>query len=369
MTESLALFDADLAPARSAIAERPRSSAGAATAERPARANSAATAGRAPHRDTRSTVLAVDGNALVHRAFHAYGQTAGGARYGFFALLSVVCDQVDFGPMVIGFDCRDTSYRRARYADYKAQRPDKHEQLDTALDELPRIAGDMGACVVVAPGWEADDVVASAAVTAEADGRRCVVASPDRDVLGLISADTSVLQVRGGDQPIRHVDLRGFRRRYRVTPDQYVELAALRGDSSDNLGGIHGIGAKKAAELLRVYPTVAAAVADPLGCRSVLGPELGQALIDDVSSDGSVFHRNIDLMTLHRDVPVDLDRCRRRATPDEIMVVLREWRMTGLHTRMCAMLCPTDDDVPAVGDADAPPSSEWSIDEPDDRPW
>ena len=345
MTESLALFDADLAPATQAIAE-------------PVVARSTPRAGATEASPAfKPTLLAVDGNSLVHRAFHAYGGTTGGARYGFFALLSVVCDQVPYDGLVIGFDCRARSHRRARYDAYKAQRPDKHEQLDASLDELPDIASEMGAHVVVAEGWEADDVVASAAATAQAGGWRCVVASPDRDVLELVSADTAVLQIRGGDQPIRRIAAPDFRRRYRITPAQYVQMAALRGDSSDNLAGISGIGAKKAAALLRTYATVEEAVADPLGCRSVLGPELGQALIDDLATEASIFRRNIALMTLNRDIPIGLELCRPCATPEMIMAVLRQWRMTGLFSRMCAALGmrPDPSEVPALSDDDAPP--------------
>ena len=354
MSESLALFDADLLPAVQAIAEpvAPR---------------------RTPAASARTTVaptlLAVDGNSLVHRAFHAYGGTTGGARYGFFALLSVVCDQVPYDGLVIGFDCRAHSLRRSRYTDYKAQRPDKDEQLDASLDELPDIAAAMGACVVVAEGWEADDVVASAAAVAEANQWHCVVASPDRDVLGLISPQTAVLQIRGGDQPIRRITAKDFRRRYRIDPRQYVQMAALRGDSSDNLPGITGIGAKKAAALLRTYASVEDAVADPIGCRSVLGPELGQLLIDDLASEQSVFRRNIALMTLHREVPLQLELCRPRATPEQIIEVLRRWRMTGLHARMCRALGirPDDPEVPVLGDDDAPPEYEDLPPEPTDE--
>lgn len=341
MTDAPALFDADLAPVAGAIAEP--------VTRRPSPA-------APPTTPTVPVLLAVDGNALVHRAFHAYGGTTGGARYGFFALLSVVCDQVRYDGLVVGFDCRAHSSRRATFPAYKAQRPDKHEQLEASLDELPDIAADLGVHVIVADGWEADDVVASAATVAEAAGWGCVVASPDRDVLGLVSARTSVLQVKGGARPIRRVTAKDFRRRYRIAPHQYLQLAALRGDSSDNLSGIPGIGAKKAAELLRAYPTVEEAVADPLGCRSVLGPELGQALIDDLAAAGSIFRRNVELMALRRDVDVRLDDARRDADPDHILEVLRTHRMTGLHARMCAALCALDRSAPPVGDADAPPA-------------
>ncbi|MBW3603966.1 MAG: hypothetical protein KY460_03460 [Actinobacteria bacterium] len=343
MSDALALFDADLSPAAAAITEP-------VTAPRPTRSPACT-----PTVSTGPVLLAVDGNALVHRAFHAYGGTTGGARYGFFALLSVVCDQVGYDGLVIGFDCRAHSQRRASFPAYKAQRPDKHEQLEVSLDELPGIAADLGVHVMVAPGWEADDVVASAATAAEVAGWGCVVASPDRDVLALVSARTSVLQVRGGDRPIRHVTARDFRRRYRIRPDQYLQLAALRGDSSDNLTGIPGIGAKKAAALLKVYETVDEAAADPIGCRSVLGPELGQALIDDLAAAESVYRRNVALMALHRELDIPLDDTRRNGDADRILEVLRTHRMTGLHARMCAALCARDRSVPPVGDADAPP--------------
>lgn len=349
MTESLALFDADLVPAAEAIVE-PLSAVQPGAAQRVEVARSG------------PALLAVDGNALVHRAFHAYGATTGGARYGFFALLSVVCDQVSYDGLVIGFDCREHSRRRDRFGAYKAQRPDKDPALDASLDELPGIAADLGAHVVVAHGCEADDVVASAASTAENAGWRCVVASPDRDVLALVSDRTEVLQIRGGDRPVRRITARDFRRRHRIEPEQYVQLAALRGDASDNLPGITGVGAKKAAALLRAYATVDEAVADPLGCRSVLGPELGQAVIDDLSSPASVFRRNVTLMTLDRRLPVDLDAARRAATPQQISDVLRAYRMTGLHARMCAALCPVDETVPPVGDDDAPPAVPWDDD-------
>lgn len=359
MTEPLALFDSDLRPAAAAVAEpatgpAPPSAASAALVRSPGDGSAV------PARPVGPALLAVDGNALVHRAFHAYGATTGGARYGFFALLSVVCDQTAYDGLVVGFDCREHSERRAAFAAYKAQRPDKHSQLEASLDELPGIAEDMGVHVVVATGLEADDVVASAAATAERAQWRCVVASPDRDVLALVSEQTSVVQIRGGDRPVRWVTTRDFRRRYRIRPSQYLQLAALRGDSSDNLPGLAGIGAKKAAALLRMYDTVDEAVADPIGCRSVLGPDLGQALIDDLGRADSVFRRNMTLMRLRRDLAIDLAGCTRDATPEQIGEVLATWRMTGLHARMCAALCPRDESVPPVGDADAPPQGGWA---------
>jgi 5'-3' exonuclease len=104
-----------------------------------------------------------------------------------------------------------------------------------------------------------------------------------------------------------------------VEPGQYVELAALRGDPSDNLDGVPGIGRARAAALLSVYRTVAEAAADPVGGRSVLGRPAGQALLDDLADLATArFLRNVDLMTARRDLAVTLDGCRRRVSPARI---------------------------------------------------
>ncbi len=142
-----------------------------------------------------------------------------------------------------------------------------------------------------------------------------------------------------------------------INPGQYTEYAALRGDVSDNLPGINGIGPKRAKDLLSRYATVADAVADPMGCRSVLGPEVGQTLIDDLASPDSGFHRNVALMTMQTDLAVDIDRGA-PATPIEVIeTYLRQRKLAGLIARMalCFGVAPTTGAPPPLTDADAPP--------------
>jgi DNA polymerase-1 len=297
-----------------------------------------------PTPQRRRCLLAVDGNSLTHRAFHAYhGSHDGGAIYGFLALLAAVCDVTFPDAIVVGFDCRSTSHRRDRYPAYKANRLEKDADLDEALDAVPTLLIELGVNVIVARGWEADDVVGSAATAAEAAGWRCVVATSDRDAFALISHDTTVLRLRSGMENSVLVDAERLRREAGVEPRQYVEFSALRGDTSDNLPGITGIGPAKAAALLRAFPTVADAVADPIGCRSVLGKPLGQTLIDDLAHDQSVFRRNVDLMTAHRDVPVDIEACRPRISPDRASASLRTWGVRGIDGRVALALAMRPD--------------------------
>ena len=332
----LSLFDVEVGPA-------------------PAPRSQTADVVRAPPRPRVPTLLAVDGNSLTHRAFHAYHATReGGALYGFLALLTAICDVTAPEAIVVGFDCRVGSQRRTRWADYKANRVEKDPALYEALDEVPTLLVELGVNVVVERGWEADDVVGSAARAAEERGWRCVVATSDRDAFGLISDHTTVLRLRSGLGNAVTVDVERLRRDVGVRPSQYVEYSALRGDTSDNLPGIRGIGPAKAAALLATYDGVDAAVADPIGCRSVLGKALGQLLIEDLADPAtSIFRRNVELMTIRRDVPIDIGACKPRLTPEQVSERLRAWDVTGLDGRVALALAARPDIPPPP--LEAPP--------------
>ena len=289
-------------------------------------------------------LLAIDGNSLAHRAFHAYGRVdeslgvARGGLYGFIALLCAICDKVSADALVVGFDCRAGSVRKARHPLYKANRSEKDPALYDLLDEAPTVLVELGVPVVVPEGWEADDVIGSAARRAEEAGWRCVIATSDKDAFGLISDTTTVLRLKSGLDNAVEMDPAVLRREVGVSPEQYLEFAALRGDTSDNLPGINGIGPSRAKALLAAFGTVGEAVADPIGCRSVLGKALGQALIDDLASDNSVFRRNVDLMRIRRDLDVDLNACRRDATPERIASCLAMWELPMLTARATSAL-------------------------------
>ncbi|MGH8904477.1 MAG: 5'-3' exonuclease [Egibacteraceae bacterium] len=328
--DTLSLFDADLRPVAVAVA-KPAVPAAPATRERPR-----------PPRPSRPMVLAVDGNSLAHRAFHAYPRPE--ALRGFCALLAAIADRVGADGTLVGFDCPQRSVRRERWPAYKAQRPPKDPALYGVIGGAVAVLADLGVPVLVAAGWEADDILGSAAATAEGAGWGCVLATSDRDAYAQISATTSVLRLRSGIE--RAVEYRPERlvAELGVRPDQYVEFAALRGDVSDNLPGILGLGPTRAAALLRAYGSVAAAVTDPLGCRSVLGRTVGQALLDDVADPAdSRFARNVALMTVRRDLPVDLAACRRQVPPNQIQDRLRAHGLGGIAGRLAIALAARPD--------------------------
>jgi DNA polymerase-1 len=210
-------------------------------------------------------LLAVDGNSLLHRAFHAMSgeglrDDAGRpiwALKGLISFLASAASRLTPDGLVIGFDSPETSVRRDDYPQYKSHRVPKPDDLCDQLDMAPRLLSEAGFCVVVPDGYEADDVLATAARSARAAGYRATVMTSDRDAFALIDDNTSVLRLLNGGIEVSPVltpeklpSVCG------VTASQYRDFAALRGDSSDNLPGVNGIGAKTAAGLLAAFASL-----------------------------------------------------------------------------------------------------------------
>jgi len=252
-------------------------------------------------------LLAVDGNSLVHRSYHAQARTGqeSWAVRGLLTQLVAAVERVGPDLVVVGFDDPESSIRRTRWPDYKAHRGAK---LDTLVDQLAVAADvlrELGVCVVVPTGLEADDVLASVARQAPAAGATTVVVTSDRDAFGLIDAHTRVLRIINGGveaSPVltaeRLVTLLGVR------PEQYRDFAALRGDPSDNLPGVRGIGPRIAARLLREFGTAAAAFAD----LDVVAERLGRHVARLLGQPGAeaAWRRNCEVMTMRTDVPTGL---------------------------------------------------------------
>lgn len=264
------------------------------------------------------TLLAIDGNSVLHRCFHAAARTgfrtadgqAGWAIRGFLSMLGAAVDRSCADAVVIGFDDPDLSVRRDRWPIYKAHREPKPPSLDEQLETVVHVLRDLGVVVVRPEGLEADDVLASAAAWAPTVGARTVIATSDRDSFALIDEHTRMLRILNGGvdaspmlDPQRLVMVTGVR------PDQYLDYAALRGDSSDNLPGVRGFGPKTAARLLAEFDTVEAAFEDAATggerCRAALGKALTATLAS--AEARAAFHLNRAVMTMRADVPLGLD--------------------------------------------------------------
>ena len=316
---------------------------------------------------TYAPVLVIDGNAIVHRAFHArIGRWAEDTtqvpanthtrREGLSGVLTLINDiarQVNPSGTVVAFDTPGGSFRCNAWPAYKAQRPPKSEALRDLLATAPTLLEELGISVECHDPYEADDVCGSVAALAEGMGQYCVIATADRDAFGLVTERTQVLHLTHGLGNHLMMDRDRIYAKYGVQASQYTQFAALRGDPSDNLPGVKGIGPKRAAQLLQRYPTIADAVDDPSGCMSVLGARLGKALLDDWYDESSMTRRNIDLMTIVQDVPINPDTYTTKAPRERIQGVLQRYNIGQLAYRTC-LYFGGPDEVPPVPDMPPP---------------
>lgn len=303
------------------------------------------TAPEQPAPDPASGVLlAVDGNSVAHRAFHAYertGMTGPDGRplwavYGFLVLLAGIVARTDPDAVVVGFDDPGGSVRADRYAGYKAGRPARSPDLHPQLDEIREVLAELGVQVVVPVGLEADDVLASAATAAEAAGWRCTIATSDKDAFGLITEATTVMRLTSGLDNAVTMTPDTLVEQFGVTPAQWRDYVALIGDTSDNLPGVMKIGPKTAAKLLAGCGTLDAALADPGAALAAVGKSYAGKLTADGAREA--IDRNRDLMAPVRTIGVDVAGCRPTVTGGTVAKVLRGRGLPSLIDRVSAAL-------------------------------
>ena len=235
------------------------------------------------------TVLAVDGNSLLHRAFHASARTMyrtpdgaqGWAVRGLLSQLVSAVDRVCADAVVVGFDDRGNSSRKRRWPSYKAQRAPSRRAWSASSTSRSRCCATSGSCVVVPEGLEADDVLASVAAQAPAFGARTVVVTSDRDSFSLIDEHTRMLRIlNGGVDASPLLDPERLAMVTGVRPEQYLDLAAIRGDASDNLPAYTASAPRPLSSCCRrsardrppsTTPTTAASCASPRSARPAPG--------------------------------------------------------------------------------------------------
>lgn len=207
----------------------------------------------------RRLLLAVDAPSLLHRNHHARAETGlrdrgGRPAWALHGMLRQMLEAIDqFAPdaVVLGLDDRVSSVREELYPDYKAGRAEKDPALVDQLDRAGAMLDALGFTTLTPPGLEADDVNASAAAWAERSGWSCVLVTSDRDSFAHISDSTQVLRlINGGIAASPLLNPARLHALYGIRAEHYLEFAALRGDASDNLPGVPGIGEKTAPVLL-----------------------------------------------------------------------------------------------------------------------
>ena len=251
-------------------------------------------------------LMILDGNSIVNRAFYgvrplnAPDGTPTNAVYGFLAILQRMLDEQKPEAVCVSFDLKAPTFRHKACDFYKAQRKPMPEELAVQMPLLKETLDAMGIRRYEIEGFEADDILGTAAAVCERNGWDCVVVTGDKDSLQLVSDTTSVCNVktvRGQTETILYTP-ESFRAEYGFAPAQMVDLKALMGDSSDNIPGVPGIGEKTALDLVRRYGTVDR-IYSSLGTLDIKDGVRGKLADGEASARQSYW-----LATIVRDVPL-----------------------------------------------------------------
>ena len=292
--------------------------------------------------------MLLDGNSLAFRAFYALPaenfKTQGGlttnAVYGFTAMLINLLR--DEGPTHIAaaFDVSRETFRKEKYPEYKAGRSATPDEFRGQIDITKEVLVALGITVLAEAGFEADDLIATLATQAENEGYRVLVVTGDRDALQLVSDDVTVLYPIKGVSELTRFTPEAVQNKYGLTPTQYPDFAALRGDPSDNLPGIPGVGEKTATKWISEYGSLQSLVDN---IDQVKG-KVGDALRAHVA--GVVLNR--ELTELVKDVPLAQTPDTLRMQPwdrDQIHRLFDDLEFRVLRDRLFETLASSDPEV------------------------
>ncbi len=280
----------------------------------------------------KDTFLIVDGNSLMHRAYHALPlMDADGiytnAIYGFLNMLLKVIKEEDVRYIAVCFDEHGPTFRHTAYPDYKAGRSATPDELRQQFRTIRELLTDIGVKWYTLLGWEADDLLGTLSLRAETADVRPLLLTGDRDALQLVDGVTELMFTRKGISETILFTPAKVHEEYGFSPEQVTDWKGLAGDSSDNIPGIPGIGDKTAVKLLQKYGTLENVLASTDKEKGKLREKL-EAYPDQAKMCK-------ELATIRRDAPVDftLSDCK---LPDlhSAIPALKKLRLNALIKRI-----------------------------------
>jgi len=278
-------------------------------------------------------VMALDGNSLAYRAFYALPEDMANASgqstnavYGFTTMLLNLAKEHTPDAILVVFDRPEPTFRHEAIPEYKAQREKAPDTLIQQLGLIRELLSDMGIAWMELAGFEGDDLIATVATRATEVGHDVIIVTGDRDSYQLVrDPHVRVLYNKRGVSDYALYDEAGILDRTGVTPSQYADYAALRGDPSDNLDGVPGVGEKTAAKLITQYGDLSGVLANA----ESQTPKLRANLLEH----GTRVLRNAEMMLLRRDVPISCDFDNWKPRPD-IAAVKRQFEFLEFSTML-----------------------------------
>lgn len=253
----------------------------------------------------KKTIVLFDGNAIVHRAYHALPplSTSDGtlvnAVYGFSATLLSVLEKFKPEYAAASFDLSAPTFRHKAYEQYKATRVKAPDELYVQIPMAKEVVQAFGIPIYEMQGFEADDVVGTIARKAEREGMKVIIVTGDMDTLQLVTENISVFAMRKGVRDTVLYDVSEVVKKYGFLPKYIPDFKGLRGDPSDNIPGVKGIGEKTATELLRRFET--------LECIYEHIREIKDSVREKLENEKEMAVQSKMLGTICTNVPVDVN--------------------------------------------------------------
>ncbi|WP_042395804.1 DNA polymerase I [Streptacidiphilus carbonis] len=304
-------------------------------------ASTTGNSGKAAGGAARPRLLLLDGHSMAYRAFYAFpaenfatstGQPTN-AVYGFASMVANILRDEAPTHFAVAFDVSRKTFRAGIYPEYKATRSASPEEFRGQVELVSELLDAMQVPHLRLAEYEADDIIATLATRAAADGFEVLILTGDRDALQLVSEDVTVLYpTKGVSEMTRYTPDKVFEK-YGVTPAQYPDLAALRGDPSDNLPGIPGVGEKTAAKWISQYGSFAELVEHADEVKGKIGEKLRAGL------DAVKLNRELTELIRNVELPIGLDELGRKPYDRDATLLLLdtlEFRNQALRDRLFA---------------------------------
>lgn len=308
--------------------------------------------------DKRRTFAVIDGNSLMHRAFHAVPPTMNApdgrptnAIFGFLNMFLKMIDAFNPDGVVVAFDKGKPRVRMEMLPQYKAQRPPMDPDLHAQFPMVKELLTALNVPILQSEGWEGDDILGTMARLGEQAGCDMLLVTGDRDMYQLVTEHVNVVSTRKGLSDVAIMTPESVDDLYHgITPALVPDFYGLKGDTSDNIPGVPGIGPKKASALIAQYGSLDEVIAHADEVKGKMGENL-RAHIDD-----ALLSRKV--ATIRTDAPVELDF---EATSfpafsaDEVSAALGTLGITAMQNRFLALIGGEGGIVPAASAFEIPP--------------
>ena len=289
-------------------------------------------------------IYLVDGTSNLYRAYFAIRAaltaqdgTPTNAVWGFTQMLRKLLDDVQPEYIAVAFDPAGPTFRHQMYDQYKAQRPKRPEDLRAQAPLVVKVCEVLGVRTVIAAGFEGDDVLATLAVRGREAGLDVVLVASDKDLLQMVGDGIRVMNPHKDNLLL---DAAAVEKSWGVRPDQVTDVLALWGDASDNIPGVRGIGEKGAKQIIATFGDLETAI-------SRAGEIQRKSYRENLAAEAEQARFSKELVTLRRDVPVELDMEKFRLRPPDRAAAYGLFRDLGFRS-ILDEYHPGDEEAPAT---------------------